>query len=101
MLAVIATGGKQYLVKTGEIIKIEKLLLNEGDTATFEQVLMTADDAGENVKLGAPYLSGVTVTAKVLKQGKGRTIRVGKFKNKTRYHKVHGHRQRFTQVEIQ
>ncbi len=101
MLAVIATGGKQYLVKTGELLKIEKLALNEGDTATFEQVLLTADDSGENVQVGAPYLSGVTVKAKVLKQGKNRTVRVGKFKNKTRYHKVHGHRQRFTQVEIQ
>lgn len=101
MLAVIATGGKQYLVKTGEIIKIEKLVLNEGSQAVFDKVLLTADDSGDNVKVGLPYLEGVSITGKVLKQGKERTIRVGKFKNKTRYHKVHGHRQRFTQVEIQ
>src|SRR3989338_7508764 len=99
MLAVIATGGKQYLVKTGDVLKIEKLALDEGEKALFDKVLLTADDSGENVKVGTPYLEGVSIAAKILKQGKNRTVRVGKFKNKTRYHKVHGHRQRFTQVE--
>lgn len=100
MLAVIATGGKQYLIKTGEKIKIEKLEAKEGDQVTFDNVLLTADDNGDNAKVGQPFLAGITVIADILKQGKGRTIRVEKFKNKTRYHKVHGQRQRFTEVQI-
>lgn len=98
MLAVIATGGKQYVVKTGDVIKIEKLDVKEGDTIKFDNVLLTEDN-GE-VKIGSPALSGVTVSAKVLRQGKSRTIRVEKYKRKVRYHKVHGQRQRFTEVKI-
>lgn len=100
MLAVIATGGKQYLVKTGEVLKIEKLLGEEGAAVTFANVLLTADDTGANAKVGAPYLAGVSVAATIVKQGKHRTIRVEKFKRKVRYHKVHGQRQRFTEVKI-
>lgn len=100
MLAVIATGGKQYLVKTGETLKVEKLLVEAGETFSFDKVLLTADDDGSNAKVGAPYLTGVVVKAAVVKQGKGRTIRVEKFKRKIRYHKVHGQRQRFTEVTI-
>lgn len=100
MLAVIATGGKQYLVKTGDTLKVEKLLADAGATITFDKVLLTADDSGSNAKVGDPYLAGVTVKATVVKQGKGRTIRVEKFKRKVRYHKVHGQRQRFTEVTI-
>jgi len=100
MLAVIATGGKQYLVKTGETLKVEKLDAKEGDKITFEQVLLTANDDGSDAKIGAPYISGVTITAEVLKQGKNPTVRVEKYKRKVRYHKVHGQRQRYTQVKI-
>ena len=100
MLAVIATGGKQYLVKTGDTLKIEKLPKNEGDKFAFDKVLLTADDDGSNVKVGMPYLDGVTIPASVVKQGKSRTVRVEKFKRKVRYHKVHGQRQRFTEVKI-
>lgn len=100
MLAVIATGGKQYLVKTGDVLKIEKITGNAGDAISFEQVLLTADDDGGNVKLGNPFLSGVKLSATVVKQGKHPTIRVEKFKRKVRYHKVHGQRQRFTEVKI-
>lgn len=100
MLAVIATGGKQYLVKTGESLKVEKLAVEEGTTFTFENVLLTANDDGSNVKVGTPYLDGVVVTSEVVKQGKHRTVRVEKFKRKVRYHKVHGQRQRFTEVKI-
>jgi len=100
MLAVIATGGKQYLVKTGEILKIEKLKDAEGDKIAFDKVLFTADDDGSNLKFGTPYLEGVTIAAVVQKQGKNRTVRVEKFKRKIRYHKVHGARQRYTQVKI-
>lgn len=100
MLAVIATGGKQYLVKTGDVLKIEKIVGEAGNKFAFEKVLLTADDDGGNVKLGNPVLSGVTVPATVVKQGKHATIRVEKFKRKVRYHKVHGQRQRFTEVKI-
>lgn len=100
MLAVIATGGKQYVVKTGDSLKLEKLLVNEGDTYSFDKILLTADDDGSNVKIGTPYVEGATVSANIVKQGKNRTVRVEKFKNKTRYHKVHGQRQRYTEVKI-
>ncbi len=100
MLYVIATGGKQYLVKIGDKLKVEKLPVTEGVKITFEKVLLTAEDDGSNAKIGAPYLSGVTVSAQVIKQGKYPTVRVEKFKRKVRYHKVHGQRQRFTEVQI-
>ncbi|OGH70625.1 MAG: 50S ribosomal protein L21 [Candidatus Magasanikbacteria bacterium RIFCSPHIGHO2_01_FULL_47_8] len=100
MLAVIATGGKQYFVKTGDTLKVEKLVAEEGATIVFDKVLLTADDDGGNAKVGMPHIAGVTISATVLKQGKGRTIRVEKFKRKVRYHKVHGQRQRFTEVKI-
>lgn len=100
MLAVIATGGKQYLVKSGEVLKVEKLKGNAGDTITFDKVLLTANDDGSSAKVGTPYLEGVTITAVLEKQGKAPTLRVEKFKRKVRYHKVHGQRQRFTQVKI-
>lgn len=100
MLAVIATGGKQYVVKTGEKLKIEKLPVEEGGEVVFDAVLLTADDDGSNIKVGTPHVEGVTLKGKVLKQGKHRTLRVEKFKRKVRYHKVHGQRQRYTEVEI-
>jgi large subunit ribosomal protein L21 len=100
MLAVIATGGKQYLVTSGQTLKIEKILGEAGGSVAFDKVLLTANDDGSNVKVGAPYLEGVTVKATLVKQGKNRTVRVEKFKRKVRYHKVHGQRQRFTEVKI-
>lgn len=100
MLAVIATGGKQHLVKTGDTLKIEKIEGDAGGKVVFDKVLLTADEDGKNLKIGKPYLEGVTIAATVAKQGKNRTVRVEKFKNKTRYHKVHGQRQRYTEVKI-
>jgi large subunit ribosomal protein L21 len=100
MLAVIATGGKQYLVKSGDTLKIEKIAGKEGDKISFDQVLLTADDKGSTVQIGNPTVAGATVSAVILKQGKSRTVRVEKFKRKVRYHKVHGQRQRFTEVKI-
>lgn len=100
MLAVIATGGKQYLVKSGDSLKVEKLLANEKETFVFDQVLLTAEDDGTNVKVGTPTVSGATVKANVVKQGKNRTILVEKYKRKVRYHKTHGQRQRYTLVKI-
>jgi large subunit ribosomal protein L21 len=100
MFAVIETGGKQYLVKNGQGLKIEKILSAVGEKVAFDKVLMTADEDGGNVKIGTPYLDGVTVAASVDKQGRYKTVRVEKFKRKVRYHKVHGQRQKYTQVKI-
>jgi large subunit ribosomal protein L21 len=100
MLAVIATGGKQYFIKTGETLKVEKLVGKEGETLKFDQVLLTADDDGNNVKIGTPYIDGAVISAQIVKQGKKQTVRVEKYKRKVRYHKVHGQRQRFTEVKF-
>ncbi|HLC69750.1 MAG TPA: 50S ribosomal protein L21 [Patescibacteria group bacterium] len=100
MLAVIATGGKQYLVKTGDSLKIEKLEAKEGEKISFDKILLTADDDGGNVKIGMPFLEGITLEATVVKQGRAKKVRVEKFKRKVRYHKVYGHRQHFTEVKV-
>ncbi|MBI5221522.1 MAG: 50S ribosomal protein L21 [Candidatus Magasanikbacteria bacterium] len=105
MISIIATGGKQYIVASGDKLKIEKLnkenvAVAEGTEYKFDKVLLKADKEGNLVELGKPYLAGITVAAKVVKQGKYPTLRVEKFKNKVRFHKVHGQRQRFTEVEI-
>ena len=100
MIAVIETGGKQYLIKTGQVLKIEKIKGEDGEKVAFDKVLLTAKDDGSDVKIGTPYLDGVTIDATVEKQGRARKIRVEKFKRKTRYHKVQGHRQPFTAVKV-
>jgi large subunit ribosomal protein L21 len=98
--AVIKTGGKQYFVKENKILKVEKLAGEVGDQIVFDKVLMLADEAGQKVEIGQPELAGVSVEARIMAQGRDRKIRVVKYKNKTRYHKVYGHRQCFTQVRI-
>ena len=100
MLAVIQTGGKQYLVKSGMSLKVEKLPAAAGQTVAFDKVLILADDDGGNAKVGTPYLEGVTVSGTVVTQGRAKKVRVEKFKRKVRYHKVYGHRQPFTLVKI-
>jgi large subunit ribosomal protein L21 len=100
MFAVIETGGKQYLVKTGDSLKVEKLIAEAGKEVVFDKVLLLANEDGTDVKIGTPYLEGVKVTATVEEQGKGKKVRVVKYKRKVRYRKVHGHRQAFTKVKI-
>jgi large subunit ribosomal protein L21 len=97
MLAIIKTGGKQYLIKEGSKLKVEKLEAKEGDAIKFSDVLL-AD--GADVKVGTPLVAGASVEAKVLKQGKADKISVVKYKPKTRYKRTKGHRQRFTEVQI-
>ena len=97
MYAVIRTGGKQYLVKEGDTLKVEKLDAADGAELNLE-VLFVGDDKG--VKVGAPLVSGAKVTAKLLAQGRGKKIRVVKYKPKSRYRKVAGHRQPFTSIQI-
>ena len=98
MQAVIVTGGKQYSVKEGDVIYVEKLGAKADTTVTFDQVLAVVD--GENSKFGAPVVEGAKVEAKVVKNGKGKKIRVFKYKAKKGYHKRQGHRQPYTKVEI-
>ena len=98
MQAIIVTGGKQYNVSEGDTLFIEKLPVEAGDAVTFDQVLAIVD--GENTKFGAPVVEGAKVEAKVVKNGKGKKIRVFKYKAKKGYHKRQGHRQPYTKVEI-
>ncbi len=96
MNAVIKTGGKQYLVKEGDVLSIEKLEVKAGETVSFE-TLMTFE--GDNVTLGTPTLSG-TVSAEVIEQGRAKKIEVVHYKPKVRMNKRVGHRQPFTKVKI-
>lgn len=99
MLAVIATGGKQYVVRPGDRLTIEKLPTEAGKTVTFDQVLLVGNDAGE-ATVGSPTVSGASVTAEVLKQQRDRKILVQKFHAKTRYRRLKGHRQHHTVVRV-
>ncbi len=96
MYAIIATGGKQYKVSEGDIIKVEKLDVEPGNTVTFDQVVAISDNA---LKVGAD-VAKATVSATVMEQGKGKKVIVYKYKRKTGYHKKNGHRQAYTQVKI-
>lgn len=96
--AVIKTGGKQYVVRAGEKLKIEKLNANEGDKIEFDEVLLKAD--GEKIEVGSPLIKGAKIEAEITKQGRGRKIIVFKYHAKTRYRKKKGHRQYFTEVKI-
>jgi len=98
MLAIIKTGGKQYLVSPGQKIKIEKLDDNEGKEVVFDQVLLLEKDG--KVEIGAPLVDGAKVTGKILRQGKAKKVIVFKYKSKKRYKVKKGHRQQFTEVEI-
>ena len=97
MYAIIATGGKQYKVSEGDIIKVEKLDVEAGNTVTFDQVIAVSDST---LKV-ADDVKGATVTATVMEQGRGKKVIVYKYKRKTGYHKKNGHRQAFTQVKIE
>ena len=98
MYAIIATGGKQYKVSEGDIITIEKLGVDAGEKVTFDQVLAVS---GDDMKVGNPTVSGATVEASVIKEGRAKKVIVYKYKRKTGYHKKNGHRQAFTQVKIE
>jgi large subunit ribosomal protein L21 len=98
MYAVFKTGGKQYRAGKGDTVKIEKLMAAEGDSVEFDQVLLVGE--GDNVKIGAPLVSGSKVKAKVLIQAKDKKVDVIKFKRRQNYRRTHGHRQHFTLVEI-
>ena len=98
MFAIIQTGGKQYKVNEGDVIFIEKLDKAEGDEVKFENVLAISNDSG--FVAGAPYVSGASVTATVVRNGKGKKIYVMKYKAKKNEKKKIGHRQPYTKVQI-
>ena len=98
MYAIIATGGKQYKVSEGDIVKVEKLDVEDGSTVTFDQVLAVSDN---ELKVGTPVVAGATVEASVLGDGKAKKVIVYKYKRKSGYHKKNGHRQQYTAVKIE
>lgn len=99
MYAVIETGGKQYQVNEGDVVFIEKLNAEAEETVTFDKVMVVEKDGSVNV--GAPYVDGATVSAKVLKNGKAKKITVFTYKPKKGEKRKMGHRQPYTQVKIE
>ena len=97
MYAIIATGGKQYKVAEGDVIRVEKLDVQAGDSITFDQVMMIG---GDETVIGNPTIAGAAVKATVTANGKADKVIVYKYKRKSGYHKKNGHRQLFTEVKI-
>ena len=98
MYAVVATGGKQYRVQKGEILKIEKIPGDVGSQVAFDQVLMVSD--GDRVEIGQPLVENAVVNAHIVEQGKHKKILVFKYKRRKRFRRTQGHRQQFTAVKI-
>lgn len=96
--AIISTGSKQYVVKDGDVIFVEKLGKEKGDKVNFEEVLLTAD--GDAVKVGTPNVSGAKVSGEVLEEGRDDKVTVLRYRQKSRYSKKKGHRQPYTKVKI-
>ena len=97
MYAIIATGGKQYKVSEGDVINVEKLAVEAGETVTFDNIVAVSDGS---LKAGAD-VANATVTASVVKEGKAKKVIVYRYKRKSGYHKKNGHRQAYTQVMIE
>lgn len=98
MYAVIKTGGKQYRVEEGDVLRIEKLEVGVGETLEFDQVLLVAN--GESFNIGQPLVEGAKVTAEVVAQGRHKKIRIVKLRRRKHSRKQQGHRQWFTEVKI-
>jgi large subunit ribosomal protein L21 len=98
MYAVIATGGKQYKVSTGEILRIEKIPGEIGDTVAIDRVLMVAE--GDDVTIGSPVVDNAVVNASIVEQAKAKKILVFKYKRRKRYRRKQGHRQPYTAIKI-
>ena len=99
MYAIIETGEKQYRVQEGDVIRVEKIEIADGETVKFDKVLLVADEGKLNV--GKPYVDGAVVEALVENQGKAKKIIIFKYKAKKDYRKKQGHRQPYTQVKIE
>jgi len=98
MYAVVSTGGKQYKVSEGDVLRVEKLPGEVGDTVSFDEVLLFSD--GENVTVGQPVVDEVAVKGRIVEQGKAKKILVFKYKRRKRYRRKQGHRQPYTAVKI-
>jgi len=98
MYAVILSGGKQYKVAEGDTIRVEKLAVDEGAAVELDKVLLVAD--GDDVKIGAPYIDGGKVSATVKAQGRGKKVKIIKFRRRKHHMKRQGHRQAYTELEI-
>lgn len=98
MYALIQTGGKQYKVSEGTLLKVEKLAGEKGDTLVFDQILMIGDENG--TKIGNPTVYGAKVTAEIVEQGKNKKVVVYKYKKRKNSRKKQGHRQPFTKVVV-
>ncbi|MXX32243.1 MAG: 50S ribosomal protein L21 [Chloroflexi bacterium] len=98
MYAVIRSGGKQYRVSPGQRLKLERFDGEAGDRVTFSDVLLVS--GGGEVAVGAPTVESASVTGEIVEQGRGRKIRVFRYKNKTRYRRLRGHRQLHTDVRV-
>ena len=98
MYAIIETGGKQYKVTEGSMIKVEKLAVEAGTAYAFDKVLVVSDDNG--VKVGAPYVEGAKVNATVIGDGKAKKVIIYKYKPKKGFHKKNVHRQPYTMLKI-
>jgi large subunit ribosomal protein L21 len=98
MYAVIKTGGKQYKVQEGDVLRVESLSAEEGSSLEFEEVLLVGD--GEDLKIGSPYVEGGRVTATVKSNGRHKKVRIVKFRRRKHHMKQMGHRQDFTEVQI-
>lgn len=96
--AIIKTGGKQYRVQAGDKINVEKLDAEVGDTVTIEEVLAAGE--GDSVVVGAPFVDGASVTARVVEQFRDKKVIAFKFKRRKGYHKTKGHRRHLTRLEI-
>jgi large subunit ribosomal protein L21 len=98
MYAIIRTGGRQFRAEPGKTLRIPSLATEPGQTVTFEDVLLGAD--GDQVKVGAPRVSGAAVTAEVVRHGRGEKIIIFKHKRRKNYRRKQGHRQGFTEVRV-
>mgnify|MGYP006298910115 FL=1 len=98
MYAVVSTGGKQYRVKEGDILRIEKIPGNVGESFSFDKVLLLSD--GSELTIGEPTVANASVNARIVQQGKSKKVLVFKYKRRKRFRRKQGHRQPFTAVQI-
>lgn len=99
MYAIVETGGKQYKVEEGQILKVEKMDVPENELVNLDRVLLIRDD--ESTHIGSPYVEGARVEARVVRHGRGRKVIVFKYKRRKDYKKKRGHRQHFTELKIE
>jgi len=99
MIAVAKIGGHQAIVSVGDVIEVDKVFAEVGETRTFETLLISAED-GTNFEIGKPFIDGKTVEAKIIEHGRSEKIRIYKMKPRKRYRRTQGHRQDYTAIEI-